>query len=84
MLRFDRKQQNSVKQLPFNDKINEFLKICLLWKAFPAPTTGGLMIIEKTGPQVGGEFGFMTLFNTKVTSSLQELLKRARLSMTHN
>ena len=26
MLRFDRKQQNSVKQLSFNLKINKFLK----------------------------------------------------------
>ena len=26
MLRFDRKQQNSVKQLPFNKKNNKFLK----------------------------------------------------------
>ena len=31
MLRFDRKQQNSVKQLSFNKKINSFfLKTCLL------------------------------------------------------
>ena len=31
MLRFDRKQQNSIKQLSFNKKINSFfLKTCLL------------------------------------------------------
>ena len=30
MLRFDRKQQNSVKQLFFNKKPNKFLKMLLL------------------------------------------------------
>ena len=34
MLRFDRRQQNSVKQLPFNEKINNFNKKYLFLKCF--------------------------------------------------
>ena len=52
MLRFDRKQQNSVKQLSFNKKINSFfLKTCLLRNLY-----GGQEATVRTGHETADWF----------------------------